>query len=209
MFTIHGVTGQVFSGTLEEMKRVFAADKARKVRAIEKDGAEMGGVGFEMSRRPQDAAIQAYRRMLSHDLERGPLYHAYQIMQNPVISVSAGDDAAKAWHVLRKHNVHQAPVLNEERQMVGIVSERELLTAVNIDAGVVVESLGRRVADVMTTPVVAAATVTDVRRIAAVMLDQGVDGVPITNDNGHLIGFISRSDILRTLIMEPPLSLWR
>ena len=209
MFTIHGITGQVFSGSLEEMNRVFATDKTRKVRAIEKEGDELGGVDVEVSRRPQETAIQAYRQMLSHDLERGPLYHAYQIMQTRVISVLADDDAARAWLVLRKYNIHQAPVLNHESKMVGIVSERELLTVLNVDAGNIVESLGRRVADVMTTPVVAAAPVTDVRRIAAAMLNHGVDGVPITNDSGHLIGFISRSDILRTLVMEPPLSLWR
>lgn len=209
MFTIHGVTGQVFSGTLEEMNRVHATDKTRKVRAIEQEGDELGGGAVEIRRRPRESAIQAYRHMLSHDLERGPLYHAYQIMQTRVISVLASDDAARAWHVLRKHNIHQAPVLNDETQMVGIVSERELLTALIIDAGIIVESLGRRVADVMTSPVVAAATVTDVRRIAAVMLNHGVDGVPITNDSGHLIGFISRSDILSALVMEPPLSLWR
>jgi CBS domain-containing protein len=83
------------------------------------------------------------------------------------------------------------------------------LTAINIDAGQVVESLNRRVRDVMTTPVVAAAPVTDIRRIAAVMLDHGVDGAPIINDTGLLIGFISRSDVLRAIVTDPPLSLWR
>ncbi len=34
----------------------------------------------------------------------------------------------------------------------------------------------------MTTPVVSTAPITDIRRIAAVMLDHGVDGVPITNE---------------------------
>jgi hypothetical protein len=37
----------------------------------------------------------------------------------------------------------------------------------------------------MTTLVVAAAPVTDIRRIAAVMLDHGVDGASIIIDNGH------------------------
>jgi len=61
----------------------------------------------------------------------------------------------------------------------------------------------------MTTPVVAAAAITDIRRIAAVMLDHGVDGTPITDEGGRLVGFVSRSDILRAVITDPPLSLWR
>jgi CBS domain-containing protein len=56
---------------------------------------------------------------------------------------------------------------------------------------------------------VAAVPVTDIRRIAAVMIDKGVDGVPITNETGRLLGFVSRGDILRAVVTDPPLSLWR
>jgi CBS domain-containing protein len=38
--------------------------------------------------------------------------------------------------------------------------------------------------------------------------NHGVDGAPITNDSGRLIGFISRGDILRAVVTDPPLSLW-
>jgi CBS domain-containing protein len=99
--------------------------------------------------------------------------------------------------------------MDDDARLVGIVSERDLLTALNIEGGLIVESLGRLVRDVMTTPVVAAVPVTDIRRIAAVMIDKGVDGVPITNETGRLLGFVSRGDILRAVVTDPPLSLWR
>ena len=147
--------------------------------------------------------------MLPRNLERGPLYHASQIMQTTVIRVNAGDSVAHAWRTLRDHAIRQAPVMDDGARLVGIVSERDLLTALNIEGGHVVESLDRLVRDVMTTPVVAAIPVTDIRRIAAVMIDKGVDGVPITSEAGHLLGFVSRGDILRAVVTDPPLSLWR
>ena len=61
----------------------------------------------------------------------------------------------------------------------------------------------------MSTPVVAAAPITDIRRIASVMLDKGVDGVPVISETGRIMGFVSRSDILRAVVTDPPLSLWR
>ena len=61
----------------------------------------------------------------------------------------------------------------------------------------------------MTTPVVAAAPVTDIRRIAAVMLEHEVDGVPVIAEAGRIMGFVSRGDILRAVVNDPPLSLWR
>ena len=210
MFSIYGVTGRVFSGSLEEMIRVRAVARARSARAIAQEGDEPGVEPVAGSTsRPQEDAVRAYRAMLPPELERGPLYHADQIMRRQVISLAATDDVAQAWRTLRDHGIHQAPVLAASGQLVGIVSERDLLTAINIDGGRVVESLARRVSDVMSTPVVAAEPVTDIRRIAAVMLEHRVDGVPITSQRGGLVGFVSRSDILRAVVIDPPLSLWR
>lgn len=210
MFSIYGVTGQVFNGTLEEMVRVRALARARSARAIAQEGEEMGVEAVAGStNRSHEEAVRAYRAMLPSELERGPLIHAEQIMQRQVISLAATEDVAQAWRTLRDRAIHQAPVRSDHGQLIGIVSERDLLTAINIDEGHVIESLARQVRDVMSTPVVAAEPITDIRRIASVMLESGVDGVPITNQRGGLVGFVSRSDILRAVINDPPLSLWR
>ena len=210
MFSIYGISGQVFNGTLEEMNRVRAASRVRAARAIAEDGEELGiEAGVSIAAATRETAVQAYRSMLPRDLERGPLYHASQIMQTRVVRLNASDSVAHAWSTLREHAIHQAPVLDASTLIVGIVSERDLLTAINLDGGRVVESLDRQVRDVMTSPVVTAAPVTDIRRIAAVMIEQRVDGVPITNEGGRLLGFVSRGDILRAVVTDPPLSLWR
>ena len=210
MFSIYGISGQVFNGTLEEMNRVRGLARARSARAIAQDAEELGADAvLYSSNRPREAAVSSYRAMLPKALERGPLYHADQIMQRQVITVAATDAVANAWRTLWQNRIHQAPVLDDGAQLVGIVSERDLLTAINIDAGQIVESLDRRVRDVMTSPVVTAGLMTDIRRIAHAMLDQGVDGVPIMNDGQRMVGFISRTDILSAIITDPPVSLWR
>lgn len=210
MFSIYGISGQVFSGTLEEMNRLNALARVKAARAIAQDGDELGTEAtVGATTRLRNDVVMAYRSMLPRDLERGPLYHASQIMQTKVISVNAGHSVTHAWRTLRDHAIHQAPVMDDDARLVGIVSERDLLTALNIEGGHIVESLDRVVRDVMSTPVVAAVPVTDIRRIAAVMIDKGVDGVPITNETGRLLGFVSRGDILRAVVTDPPLSLWR
>lgn len=207
MFTVYGVTGVTFSGTLEEMDRIHALERIQSTPKIARDN---GALALELKSTPsQQAAVTAYRRMLPQDIERGPLYHAGHIMQRAVITLSDGDSLAYAWQVLSKNRIHQAPVMDDRSRLVGIVSERDLLTGINIDAGRVVESLSRQVRDVMTSPVIAAAAVTDIRRIASVMLTHGVAGVPIIDQNSNLVGFVSRSDILRAVVTDPPVSLWR
>ena len=207
MFAIYGISGQIFQGTLESLNRTTPITARTSVTPVRRVG-DQEGAGTTAAGAGEHA-VEAYQAMLPQSLERGPLYHANQIMQAQVITVNADDDVAHAWRTLIEHRIHQAPVLDGGLHLVGIVSERNLLTTLNVDAGRVRDVMGKRVRDVMTTPVVAASPVTDIRRIARVMLDRAVDGVPIMSEIDTLVGFVSRSDILRAVVTEPPLSTWR
>ncbi len=212
MFSLYGISGPIFQGTLENLRNQPPVMRREPVRAARRigDQVETEETSTTAPGHPGRQAIEAYQAMLPQDLERGPLYHANQIMQPEVLTVNAEEDVAHAWRILTGHQIHQAPVLDAKRSLVGIVSERNLLTTLNIDDnGQIRDVLRKRVSDVMTTPVVAANPLTDIRRIARAMLEHNVDGVPIVNDSGALLGFISRSDILNAVVTDPPLSMWR
>ncbi len=205
MFAIYGLSGQVFRGALEELYRVHAAERSQRVRAISETESESA---------PQialsvESAIDAYRAAEHADTERGPLYRAAQIMRRPVIALLGSDSVEHAWRTLVAQRIHQAPVLDGAQRLIGMVGERDLLTVLNVEHGQLRDVLARTVQQVMTSPVVCADPDTDIRRIAQVMLQYGAAGVPIVEPGGGLVGFISRSDILAAVMIDPPLSLWR
>jgi acetoin utilization protein AcuB len=214
MFSIYGITGQTFRGTLERMIQVPGVTPALHARAINREGEEIGVEA--VAPRPREAAttagqeqaVAAYRSMLPRELERGPLYHASQVMQAPVITARAEDPVVQVWNLLAEYGIRQVPILDPAHRLVGILNDRDLLTVLNIEEGQVRDVLAKTAADVMRTPVIAADPVTDIRRIARVMLEYRQSGVPILDDSGSLIGFISQGDILRAVVTEPPLSLW-
>lgn len=205
MFYIQGIAGQTFKGKLEDLVRVRPLAATQAARAI----APQEGQAAAPTHGPHEEAIRAYRSLVDADIERGPVYHAGQIMRRTVVTLRDSDRVVEAWRVLRDHHIRQAPVLDAGDRLVGIVGERELLATLDVDGDTAFDLHGRSVADVMASPVVAAAPVTDIRRIARVMLDHDADGVPILDEAQNLIGFVSRSDILRAVIADPPLSLWR
>lgn len=215
MFAVYGISGPLFQGSLENLNRLQPVMPRPPVVLARRVGDQLDfGVrpdeqAAQALRPSAGQALEAYQAALPQSLERGPIYHAEQIMRRPVITVRADDDVARAWNVLIGNLIHEAPVLDVEGRLVGIVGERNLLTALNVDAGQLRDVLGKRVADVMTTPVVCAAPGTDVRRIARVMLERDVEGVPVVSDAGMLLGFISHSDILKAVVADPPLSVWR
>ena len=210
MFSLYGISGPIFQGPFEALSRLPPVVRRRPAGAVRR--VDDSTATLPLAAAPSPAArpaVDAYQAMLPENLDRGPLYHAHQIMQNEVISVRSNADVAQAWRTLTEHSIHQAPVLDETETLVGIVSERNLLTAFNVDESGIRDVLFRRVRDVMTSPVVAAAPHTDLRHIARVMLERDVEGVPVVSEQGRLLGFISRSDILAAIVNEPPLSLWR
>ena len=215
MFSIYGITGQVFQGTLEQLKRVPRVTPSRHVRGINLEGDEVGVEAIAARHREassdttgQEQAVAAYRSMQPRELERGPIYHARQIMHSPVLTARADDPVEQVWRIMAEHRIRQVPVLDSALRLVGLVTDRDLLTVLNVEQDQLRDVLVRTASDVMRTPVVTAAPVTDIRRIARVMLDYGQSGVPILDEREVLIGFVSRGDILRTVTIEPPLSLW-
>lgn len=218
MFSIYGISGPVFHGSLEELELLPAVNQARRVRPVagKGEGDEAGSFaafsqaaeGGEHAVAATAGALHAYASIEHADADRGPLYRAWQIMQRRVITVAGNDSAEHAYQLLLARSIRQAPVLDAGARVIGIVGEHNLLAA--LEGGERRRELAtRRVAEVMSSPVVCADAATDVRRIARVMLDDDVDGVPVVNEKGGLIGFVSRSDILGAVVAEPPLSLWR
>jgi CBS domain-containing protein len=68
--------------------------------------------------------------------------------------------------------------------------------------------LAQSVVDLMWSPVPSVAADADIRRVAQVLLDTGLPGLPVVDDAGLVTGFVSRSDILRAVVADPPLDLW-
>lgn len=225
MFYIQGVGGQVFQGTLEQLTQVPGVLAARPARGINRQGGqpgepfsfalrrkahagdETGGTMANDSARYAQAAA-AYTRMLHQETERGPVHHAYQVMSRDVLSLRAEDSVEAAWHALAGRRVRQAPVLSRTLGVVGLVSERDLLTIVDLKDGGLTGRLDLPIGEVMTTPVVCADPVSDIRRVARVLLDTDLTALPVVDATGMLVGIVSRGDILRAALADPPLSLW-
>jgi CBS-domain-containing membrane protein len=96
---------------------------------------------------------------------------------------------------------------------VGLLTRADLLKPEFLlapDAQVVAWNslMQQNVKTIMRTPVPSVAPESDIRLVAGVLLDTGLPGLPVVDEQGFVTGFISRSDILRAVVTDPPLDLW-
>jgi CBS domain-containing protein len=113
---------------------------------------------------------------------------------------------------LREHRVSAFPVLDDEDRVVGVVSEADLLAkeAVDLGRGHVsalrhhgvfhnkeqAKAAGVTAADLMSAPPVTIGPHEPVTQAARLMYGRKVKRLPVTDEEGRLIGIVSRSDVL-------------
>jgi len=154
----------------------------------------------------QQRAQHRYEQTAELLHERAPALVAEQIMTAPVLTLGPDTPVAEAWALFHEHRFRHVPVVDANRRLLGIVSERDLL----LDAA----GLGaagtphRTIRPLMVQRVLTATIDTEIREIAHVLFDRHIGAIPIANDKDVPIGIISRSDILQALVNKAPLELW-
>jgi CBS domain-containing protein len=109
---------------------------------------------------------------------------------------------------LREQRVSAFPVIDQDDRVIGVVSEADLLTKEALEGTVprTLQGLARQhvrsqvnavtAADLMTTPAVTIGPDDPVTDAARLMYNKRVKRLPVTNNDGRLIGIVTRSDVL-------------
>lgn len=143
--------------------------------------------------------VNPYHRLDQHPQKRTPALLASQIMTSEIVSVSPEDPTRKAWRIFRERRFRHLPVVSSEGKLVGIVSDRDFLLN---------DPSEDKVSRLMISDVLCAHPDTEIRLIADVMFKERIGALPIVDENEQVVGMLTRTDILRTVVNEAPLELW-
>lgn len=139
---------------------------------------------------------------------------AKDVMSKGVLSISSDATLLEAADLLVKTGVSAMPVVDRDNNMVGLVSEADLVRAMEAAAdGNFLGRFGtgslpdettsavkaRRVAEVMTKDLVLADGDATLADVAGLMLKHGVKRIPVVQD-GAVVGIVSRVNLLRALM---------
>lgn len=225
MFSVYGKAGRLFRGSMEELRKIgplSAVARSNRVMPVGQSAEEfphvpahMPGSGAHSPEPPavRNLAVAAYVQTNKIETPRHPLSRVSDIMSPSVVTIPDTANVGQAWALLAEHHMGQAPVVNAQGLLVGLLSRAELmqrdrLPGPDTHALVWKALLVQSVTELMFTPLPAVAPETDIRRVARVLLDTGLPGLPVVDDAGLVRGFVSRSDILRAVVADPPLDLW-
>ena len=174
------------------------------------------GDSFSIEQEPHSStshvAARAYQESNDIPSSRQPAILAKQIMTTPVFTLAAAAPLSEAWQAIQTNRFRHIPILSKAGTLIGILSDRDLLRATiqmasttsrKIDSGAAAP-----VQKIMTTNILSATPDTEIRVIARVMFEERIGAMPLVNDQEKVVGILTRSDILRTVVNEAPFELW-
>lgn len=147
---------------------------------------------------------------------------AERLMTSPVITVTSDTTVYEIACLLMNHRINSIPVINDEDQVIGIVSKDDLFLKQRrlrlMESGIptlfseivnpsdIVEiyrqSSHIRASNVMSTDIVCVDVEDDVGEVAWLIVQRHVDMTPVLR-NGRLAGTISRRDLLKVIAKRP------
>ena len=116
------------------------------------------------------------------------------VMTRKVISLRANASIDEAFTLLLGHQISGLPVVDDEGRLVGVLSERDLLRMLyHPDVKV------QRALDYASLDVVTIRAGEQLSNVVEVFLSRPYRRVPVVDDDGKLVGVVSRRDVVRTI----------
>jgi CBS-domain-containing membrane protein len=162
----------------------------------------------------EEDLLKIYILAVRHARERLSTKIAVQdVMTHKVFSVHRDAEIAEAARVLSEQKISGMPVLDEKGGVIGVISEADILASAGLGkkrtAGDLVRRLlgepvpekkeGHRVADVMNAPPITIGPFEDIKEVAAILDKQRIKRLPVVDNDGKLLGIVSRGDIIRAM----------
>jgi CBS-domain-containing membrane protein len=147
--------------------------------------------------------------------------NAGDVMVHDVVTIGPDEPISKAVQLLIDHDISALPVVDDERRVIGVLSEADLIhrekigtekhrawwleaiTPASVLALDYAKSHGRKVSELMSENVISAAEDTSLSEIASLLEKHRIKRIPILKE-WKLVGIVSRSNLIQALASAPP-----
>lgn len=147
------------------------------------------------------SGAQSYEQNIG--LQEGGLGLVSDYMSHPILSITQDKTLSHAWAKMIKYEIHHLAIVNEQQELVGMLTESAILAhrmrpeSRSPEQTPLTEFVLKNV--LSTSPDAA------IEDLAVGLLELGLSGVPVT-DNGMVTGMITRSDVLKIFLSKRQLN---
>lgn len=211
MFGLYDTVGVNFRGSVDELhklKSLQAIHLTQNDIMHNKPSFEevMQNGSFYQGEITKDA-IQAYRKMAKLDT-RHQIFHVRDIMTKNVLIANESQTIEEVFKIMQTNQIKQVPVISKKGNLINLFTKEMILELLSEDPEYIQENLKRQLNTFFSVGVITTDPITDIRRVSKVMIEYSLNALPVVNQYHHLVGIISRGDILKAVANIPDLQIW-
>jgi len=126
-------------------------------------------------------------------------------MSKKVIMIDANDSMQHAMNLMKEHKIRMLPVLKKD-ELVGVVSDTDLKRAsasdaTTLDAHELLYLISKiKIKDIMTKNPVTVPLDHTIEETAELLMSRKISGAPVVDEEGTVVGIITRDDLFKVLI---------
>ncbi len=153
-------------------------------------------------------AKNSYKQMANIHIEENIL-HAFQLMHSEFVTLRDTDSIYTCWQTMEKSDLKQIPVVGLNGKIKGLATMKNLSKSLieNLDNPQFIHQT--EVDTIIIHDIMTAEPISDIRRVAKVMVKYHLNTIPIvSSDDDEVVGIISRADILKAFSSNPHFQLW-
>jgi acetoin utilization protein AcuB len=124
-------------------------------------------------------------------------------MSSPAVTITPDTPFQDALKLMRTYGFRRLPVINNKGELVGIVSERDLLytspsKATSLNVWELHYLLSRlQIREIMTGDVITTTPDTPIEDAAHLMADNKIGGLPVVDEKNGVVGVITETDVFK------------
>lgn len=212
MFAIYNNNGLSFRSTIDNLYSLSNVDSIARVRNNTEEGLpkdhSLKSRKKLYENKSVDEAKSIYKKMANIDTKE-PIFHVKDLMTRDVISLNEDNTLFEAYNLMQEHEFRQIPVLNkEDNQIIGLVTQEFILNLLVGDLEFTQNIMERELSTFDFNEVITSDPITDIRRVAKVMVDFSLTAIPVVDQEDNLLGIVSRANILKAVANTPPMQIW-
>jgi len=206
MFTVYNNGSVQFRSTSDNLYNLHNVDKSAESRH-KPDDEIYHSIDRNKNKKYDNESILSYKKIANMDTNQ-IIYHVADIMTKNCITINLNSSLKEAYTLLKEKQISQLPIVTNSNKIVNIINKKTILNLLieDFDNGKLI--LNKQLNDINLEDFITTDPISDIRRVAQVMIKNKIDAIPVVDKNGFLVGIVSKTDIIMAVSYIPDLQLW-
>ncbi len=137
------------------------------------------------------------------------IFHVEDVMSHRVLTVNDSKTVIECYELMEEHNLQQLPVIADSAlHLKGMITKPDILRYLVDDIEYANKNIHRHISDITTKKIITTDPISDIRRVAKVMIDFGINAIPVVDGDDILVGMVTRHDIVKAVSNIPHMQIW-